>query len=1289
MQGWILDLYPGNPGEIVVWLKLDDGTATRLVDHWSPSIYIGADSVPDLDVPLKIVSKDLVWTKAVRKYERITDSAKSEVVEAKVRDAKKVQQVAGRIERLGPYGAHRLYNADVPPAQSYLYEHDLFPLSRCEVKQSGQQLQWNLDDDVWAYDYAIPNLREVEVDVDIRKEGKIARFTDRIRAITIKNGGGEKLTIDGGPEADKLLGLVKVLRDADPDFVLTNDGDTFLLPYLVKRAEASGVADRLVLDRDGTVLKIPSKGGTSYFSYGRIHYKPSAMKLCGRLHIDVNTSFAYSEAGFEGLFELSRICRMPMQTASRASIGKALSSLQFYHASKMDLLVPWKPTLVEHFKDRNELLMADRGGFIFEPKMGVHEGVAELDFHALFPNIMLRKNISAETVRCSCCPDSKNRVPELGWNVCEMRKGIIPAAIEIVVNKRLGYKELRSNAKGADYDKYNERQAVLKWLGVTCLPKESPVFIRQGSTDKIVRIGDFIDSIVGERAGVIECPPGVFVAGLGQDYKAKYSRVANLVKKPNEQKLLSVEMEDGRKIVTTPDHPFFTLREGELKVLAAEELVVGEVVPVARKIPSTTATIDQIDLIDRLGGLLGAEEQLLWRVSGERLKEEIRERRQSLLKAAVSEGYSYQAVVSWIKSGIIPLKFLKLLQIPSESHQGLKIGSGRRLGGRIAWLPAVIEVDERLGFFLGLYVSDGSATDTYVRIDIALSEPELLETTRKLVESILGISSRIYKEKNAQMYIVQVNNASLVRVLEKVFGLPGSAEKGKLKVPDIILNCREQTAHRFVAGLVAGDGHASKQRRFVDIATASKEFQNQIGFLAARLGLAFRLGTNREHGHTLYTVNFVGPETLGSIASWEYSKENQRARIQSWSEESPDTCDHARYMRLPAAESGLFMLAKATRTSSEPHVHEEFRTCPVQVKKKLERMHSRRLSEAQNEQISRIDRLLHSDLGFVRIRKIERLDSSPEYVYCFQLADDEVPGFFTGEGLIFTHNCFGYLGFNNAKFGRIDAHIAVCAWDRRVLLDAARVAERRGFEVIHGIVDSLWVKRPRASREDYLALKSEIESETDFAMSFEGIYKWVTFLPSKVDASIPVLNRYFGAYQDGELKVRGVEARRHDTPLAFARCQMQILRTLAKADTVAEARATVPECIGIFLRHAEALEHHEIPASELAFTTNLSKAPDEYTTMTIQHAAINQLVGEGVQLHAGEGIRYVITDYDGKDSRRATPIDVIRDQSKYDAKRYVELLAETCSSVLEPFDPQRTAEGLISLYENHKSTPLV
>ena len=54
---------------------------------------------------------------------------------------------------------------------------------------------------------------------------------------------------------------------------------------------------------------------------------------------------------------------------------------------------------------------------------------------------------------------------------------------------------------------------------------------------------------------------------------------------------------------------------------------------------------------------------------------------------------------------------------------------------------------------------------------------------------------------------------------------------------------------------------------------------------------------------------------------------------------------------------------------------------------------------------------------------------------------------------------FGYLGFNNTKFGRIDAHIAVCAFDRQIVLQAARIAERHCFKVLRGIVDSLWIKK--------------------------------------------------------------------------------------------------------------------------------------------------------------------------------------------------------------------------------------
>ena len=139
------------------------------------------------------------------------------------------------------------------------------------------------------------------------------------------------------------------------------------------------------------------------------------------------------------------------------------------------------------------------------------------------------------------------------------------------------------------------------------------------------------------------------------------------------------------------------------------------------------------------------------------------------------------------------------------------------------------------------------------------------------------------------------------------------------------------------------------------------------------------------------------------------------------------------------------------------------------------------------------------------------------------LADDELPGFFAGDGAVFTHNCFGYLSYRNAKFGKIDSHIAVCGYARKVLLDAMHIAENNGFRALHGIVDSLWITKPKAEQRHYDDILAKIQSETGFKLAMEGIYKWIVFLPSKTSPSNQVANRYFGAFKDGTLKVRGIE----------------------------------------------------------------------------------------------------------------------------------------------------------------------
>ena len=55
-------------------------------------------------------------------------------------------------------------------------------------------------------------------------------------------------------------------------------------------------------------------------------------------------------------------------------------------------------------------------------------------------------------------------------------------------------------------------------------------------------------------------------------------------------------------------------------------------------------------------------------------------------------------------------------------------------------------------------------------------------------------------------------------------------------------------------------------------------------------------------------------------------------------------------------------------------------------------------------------------------------------------------------------------------------------------------------------------------------------------------------------------------------------------------------------------------------------------------------------------------------MRAGQVLQYVITDYRRKNSRKRTvPVELIDGKTTYDARRYIELLAQTCDSVTQPF----------------------
>jgi len=308
----------------------------------------------------------------------------------------------------------------------------------------------------------------MQISVDVAKKGKIANFNDPLDKIAVSQS-DKQILIDSGDEREKLFQLVHVVEEYDPDIILTRGGDSYLFPYLARRALINGVPHDFVLSRAPIPLVAKYIRGRAYFSYGRTYYRAPTRRLYGRIHIDENNTFILSECGIEGLIEIARTCRVPLHRASRSSIGSSMTSLQLYQALKDDILIPRNKSIPEAFKSAHELLVGDRGGFVYEPHVGIHDWVGEVDFTSMYPTLMANNNISAETVLCKCCPDSQLRIPELDYNICEKRIGIVPKTLKLLISKRLLYKRMKTETKDPNLKQvYDRRQGALKWILVTC-----------------------------------------------------------------------------------------------------------------------------------------------------------------------------------------------------------------------------------------------------------------------------------------------------------------------------------------------------------------------------------------------------------------------------------------------------------------------------------------------------------------------------------------------------------------------------------------------------------------------------------------------------------------------------------------------------------------------------------------------------------------------------------------------------------------------------------------------------
>lgn len=329
------------------------------------------------------------------------------------------------------------YHVDIPLPEMFIFEHQLMPFGQIEVQANSTNEIQSITcvEDEQLIDYPIPNWKTMDLEIEFNGIDQISTWRANGHAF---NPG----TLDE---------FLAFFEELNPDILLLHHSPRFLIPFLELCRSKDPRFSFSRLGRDDFQVR-----ENSYFSYGKMLYRPSHITLKGR---HLLAEYPHEGEGDEftllSYLEGSRVCRKTLQALVSHSIGSASNNRLMYEAYTQGWLIPYKVGIYEQIKPFAQLVENDRGPFTYEPLIGFHSNVVELDFASMYPSIMEHYNLSPEKFHCKCCPTEP--ILSTGYSFCRKEKGIVPQVCKDFIFRRQAYKKRTDAVSKA-------KVAYMKWL---------------------------------------------------------------------------------------------------------------------------------------------------------------------------------------------------------------------------------------------------------------------------------------------------------------------------------------------------------------------------------------------------------------------------------------------------------------------------------------------------------------------------------------------------------------------------------------------------------------------------------------------------------------------------------------------------------------------------------------------------------------------------------------------------------------------------------------------------------
>jgi DNA polymerase-2 len=522
VRGWILDIYTDARRGLVVWLAGEDGKRYELTQDFPAKFYVTGD-ISLLRGVWQYLTKSGIRHERERVRKKDSTGKEYDLLSVEVINPFFQPKLFKEIEKNFP--KLTFFDCDIPIGIRYAAIYDAFPTCRCELDiNSGKILNLKTLSSRWELFPQMPILRLMRIVPNVDP------FHEKPELIQVQSDGVlHEIPLKS---ARRLIGQLSNLIDKDdPDLILSDWGDTWLFPLIQRTVSKYKLEFNPNRDKTRPPRHIKEN---SYFTYGRVIYRGEQTHLYGRWHIDRTNSMAFGEYGVPGAIEQAQMTGVPVQEMARKSPGAGITAMFMLTSLKRGVLFPNEKVHVEKPKTLRQLFIADKGGLVYQPTLGLHKNVVQIDYSSMYPSIMAVWNVSPETI--GVASKLVRNVPELDIPVDQERRGIVSETLTPLLEKRLALKKKlgEMDTEDVEYKMLDARTSALKWLLVVCFGYQGYKNFREGRIEAHEAITAFSRSVLFRTMRIAE----------SMGYQVLHMYVDSVwIKRPNEMPISKVEIQ--------------------------------------------------------------------------------------------------------------------------------------------------------------------------------------------------------------------------------------------------------------------------------------------------------------------------------------------------------------------------------------------------------------------------------------------------------------------------------------------------------------------------------------------------------------------------------------------------------------------------------------------------------------------------------------------------------------------------------------------------------------------------